>query len=99
MQTKNVYYATQPDAVIITENGGKAVIEFPVNVTEIELEEGTQYLAESVYYLNTRSTPNLRQRVEANYDAWLEKAKADEPQEEEAVDTVEILLDILEGNR
>ena len=36
MQTKNVYYSNQPDAVIVTERGKKAVVEFPCNVTEIK---------------------------------------------------------------
>lgn len=34
MQTKNVYYSNQPDRVIVTERGGKAIVEFPYEVPE-----------------------------------------------------------------
>lgn len=100
MQIKNVYYAERPDDVIITANKNKAVIEFPVNVTEIETEEGTQYKAATVYVLETANTTGLRQRVEDNYDAWLEKAKEPVPQTttlEDVVDGLNALQEYIFG--
>lgn len=91
MQTKNVYYSEQPDKVIITSNGKFAEVELPVNVTEIENEEGTQYVAETVYRTRTIAAPNLKERVLENYEQWLEKAKETEPQRTELSDVVEAL--------
>ena len=90
MLTRNVYYGEQPDSVIVTERGGKAVIEFPTNVSEIEKEDGTQYNAETVYYVVTSATPNLKARVEAEFEAWLELAK-------EAVSQPATLDDVVEA--
>ena len=104
MQTKNVHYSTRPDLVIITENGRKATIEFPIDVTEIEKEfDGetiTEYLAETVYSFQTISVPNLKQKILTNYDAWLERAKIPEVQEitiEDLVEVIDALTDIIIG--
>lgn len=75
MQIKNVYYGERPNRVIVTERGGRAVVEMPVNVREIETEDRTEWFAETVYYLFTTATPNLEARVEAEYEDWLELAK------------------------
>lgn len=91
MQTKNVYYSEQPNRVIVNTNGTRAMVELPVNVTEIETEEGTNWLAETVYSFETMNTPNLMERVEADYDEWLELAKKPEPQVAGLNDVVEAL--------
>lgn len=91
MQTKNVYYSEQPESVIVNAFGDKAIIEFPVNVTEVEAEEGASWLAETVYCFETMNTPNLKERVEANYEAWLELAKKPAPQVTALDDVVEAL--------
>lgn len=100
MQTRNVYYSSQPNRVIVNAAGKKAVIEFPIGVTEIETEEGKSWLAETVYSVETMATPNLETRVEANYDAWLELAKKPEPQSavlEDVVDALNALTEIVLG--
>lgn len=91
MQTRNVYYAERPDDVIITANGESALIEFPVDVTEIVSDEGTQYKAKVVYSLKTRNTPNLTGRVLEHKDVWLAAAKVPEPQKTELSDVVEAI--------
>lgn len=89
MQTNNVYYSDRPDNVMVTANGSKAIVDFPINVTEIEMEDGAQYKAEIVYSILTVNTPNLKNRVEADYDAWLEIAMTPEPQKAELSDVIE----------
>lgn len=100
MQTNNVYYSDRPDRVMVTTNGSRAIVEFPINVQEIETEDGTQYLAEKVYSLSTQSTDNLRERVVANYDAWLDIAKTVEPPKasvDDLVEAIDALTDIIIG--
>lgn len=100
MQTKNVYYSAQPERVMVTARGERAVIEFPINVTEVETEEGTQWLAESVYSVETVATADLKSRVEQNYEAWLEVAKIIEPQKasiDDVVDALNALTDMILG--
>lgn len=100
MQTKNVYYSELPERVIVTDRGGKAIVEFPCDVTEVEKEDKVEYLAETVYYLETISTPNLKGRVEAEYEAWLNAAMKPSPQPANLSDVVEAinaLTDIIIG--
>ena len=100
MQTKNVYYSNQPDAVIVTERGKKAVVEFPCNVTEIKEGDRTEWLAANVYYIETVATPNLKERVEAEFEAWLEAAKEPGPQPtslDDVVEALNALTDIIIG--
>ena len=104
MQTRNVHYSQQPDNVIITEHAGKAVIELPINVAEVVKEyEGetiTEWVAEKVYYIRTVSTQGLKERVEADYDAWLELASVPDPSSvtmEDLVDAINTLTDIILG--
>ena len=91
MLTRNVYYSEQPNRVIVYTSGDKAIVEFPLNVSEVETEEGTMWLAEEVYAVKTANTPNLVERVEANYDKWLDLAKQPEPQAPALGDVVEAL--------
>lgn len=81
MQTKNVFYATRPDEVIVTVKGGKALVEFPTDVTEVTGEEGTQWCARTVYSLITHARQNLKEVIERNYEAWLRVAQAVAPSE------------------
>lgn len=100
MMTRNVYYAERPDRVIVTANGSKAVVELPVDVTEVETEDGVQYLADTVYCISTKNTPNLKERVEANYDAWVEIASVVEPQKatlDDAIEAINTLTDLVIG--
>lgn len=100
MMTKNVYFAEQPDRVIVTANGANAVVELPVDVTEVETEDGVQYCADIVYSISTKNTPNLKERVEANYDAWLEVASVVEPQKatlDDAIEAINTLTDLVIG--
>lgn len=100
MQTKNVYYSERPDKVIVTERGGKAIVEFPCRVEKIQSEDKGGWLAEIVYYLETMPTPNLRARVEAEYEAWLDVAKKPAPQPTnlaDVVDAINALTDIIIG--
>ena len=104
MLTRNVHYLEQPDSVIVTEYGRKAMVEFPIDVTEVEIEiEGetyTEYVAETVYSLPTVAVPNLKDRVLVNYEAWLERAKIPEPKEttiEDLVEVIDALTDLIIG--
>ena len=91
MQTKNVYYAEQPDRVIVSERGGRAVVEMPVNVIEIDGDDRHEWLAETVYYIETTTTPNLKERVEDKYEEWLEVAKIPTLQPASIADVVDAL--------
>ena len=104
MLTRNVHYSEQPDQVIVTENGRKAMVEFPLNVTEVEKEiDGetfTEYVAEEVYSIQTVAVPNLKEKVIAHYDAWLEKAKIPETKEttiEDLINVIDALTDMIIG--
>ena len=104
MLTRNVHYSTRPDRVIVTENGRKAMVEFPLDVTEVENEiDGeiyTEYVADFVYSLPTIAVPNLKDKVLANYDAWLLKAKVPEAKEttiEDLVEVIDALADMIIG--
>lgn len=100
MMTENVFYAVRPERVIVTRRGEKAVIEFPVNVTEVETEEGTHWLAATVYSLDTRNRDDIEHVVAENYDAWLEKAKEVEPQTTslgDVIDALNALTDLILG--
>ena len=100
MQTKNVIYSEQPTQTMIYSNGKRARVEFPVNVTEIETEEGTQWKAEKVYFLETAYTETLASRIEANYAEWLDKAKQTEVQPatmSDVVDALNALQDLVLG--
>lgn len=91
MWTENVIYSELPSRIMVYSNGNRARVEFPINVTELETEGGTQYLAEKVYFLETAYTDTLANRIEANYDEWLAKAKQTEVQPTTLSDVVEAL--------
>lgn len=100
MQTNNVYYSQQPDNVIVTSRGNRAVIEFPLNVTKVEAEDGEQWKAETVYSFETAARSGLKEKIEANYDAWLKRAKEVEPQAatlSDVVDAINALTDLILG--
>ena len=100
MLTRNVFYSERPETFSILHYGTKAVVSFSLNVSEVETEEGTQYLAEEVYSLETIYTPNLAERIEENLEAWLNKAK--EPEKEtvtlsDIMEAINTLTDIVIG--
>ena len=101
MMIKNVHYGERPNKIIVYRNGGKAIVEFPINVTEIPTEDGSQWLAETVYSIRTMDRENLEERIDANYAAWLEAAKnAVEPQAPnltDVVDAINTLTDLILG--
>lgn len=100
MQTKNVYYAEEPDRVMVTTCGDNALVEFPIGVTKVQADDGVQYLAKKVYSLKTRATANLKERIERNYDAWLDMAQVEEiPQTtiSDLVEAVNALTDMMLG--
>lgn len=100
MMTRNVYYAEQPDRVMVTAHGKTAIVELPVGITEVETEDGVQYRADIVYSISTRNTPGLKQRVEANYNSWLEVASVVEPQKatlDDAIEAINTLTDLVIG--
>ena len=100
MQTNGVYYASRPSRVMVTTFGDNANIEFPINVREVEAEDGTQYFAEKVFSLRTKATDDLLARVEANYEAWLEIAKLVKPPQttvEDLVEAINALTDMVLG--
>ena len=100
MMTRSVYYSEKPNRFEIRSNGQSACVEFPLNVTEVETEEGTHYVAEVVYSLSTMATSDLADRIEENFDAWLRKAKEPEmPQTtlEDVVEAVNMLQELIIG--
>ena len=100
MLTTNVHYSERPHRFEIQSNGQKACVECPLNITEVETEEGTEFVAASVYSLETVYTPNLAERIEANFEAWLKKAKEPEmPQTtlEDVVEAVNMLQELIIG--
>lgn len=106
MLTRNVHYSEQPESVIVTSNNRDAIVELPIDVREIEIEETdgirTEWIADKVYFVKVRATKNLKERVENNYDSWLALAKEPEVQTttiEDLVDAINVLQDlILEGS-
>lgn len=110
MLIKNVTYNEYPPAFEVRRSGAKAVVVFPTDIEEIQIEEQvepsenvssllpeigsgtsttTQYLAHKVYQLETNWTPNIEQRIEANFAGWLAKAKIPAVQEATLSDVVE----------
>ena len=87
----------------MTTYGLVSTVEFPINISEVIVEGEetyTEYVAENVYSFKTVTTPNLKERIEASYAEWLEKAKTPEPQEttiEDLVEIIDALTDIIIG--
>lgn len=78
---KLVEFTSYPPAfeVVPAQVDGQLTIRFYTNVETVtrnnQGEETDSYIAEC-YEMNTRSSANLQDRIQANYDAWLEKAKS-----------------------
>ena len=51
-----------------------AKVSFAENAVEINTESGSRWEAD-VYELTTAYTPNIDERIESNYDAWIAHAK------------------------
>lgn len=95
MIVKNVCYAQMPDEVIVKIHGDRAYVEMPVNVTESTYERDGEtvidYVAETVYFVTTKPTKNLAERVLADKEAWIEIAKQTAPIETTVADLVEAI--------
>lgn len=74
MMTKNVYFSTRPDEVIVTVKGDRAIVEFPLEVSEVTTDDGVQWCAKRVYSLFTFARKNLKELIERNYEQWLNRA-------------------------
>lgn len=95
MLIKNVYYQEEPEPFEIRKHGKMATIVFP---TEVEQTDAGDYLAKKVYALDVCYTFNLQDRIESNFERWLERAK--EPDAKEAtlsdvIEAVNTLADIV----
>ena len=67
-------FAEHPLAYEIKDgDAGKKIICFRRNIEEVTTEEGVQYAADE-YTLIVPASQGLDKRVEANFDAWLNKA-------------------------
>lgn len=104
MLTRNVHYAEEPEKVILNTCGSVSSVEFPVGVTEVTIEdpegERTEYVADAVYSLKLATVPNLKARIEADYDAWLERAMQIEPPKpslDDIIEALDTLTDIIVG--
>ncbi|MDD4280201.1 MAG: hypothetical protein PHX74_10765 [Candidatus Sumerlaeales bacterium] len=96
----------QPKPFVISPIGDMAQVAFYEN--PVPVFDGEQWEVD-MYILQVRNRPNLAATIEANYDAWLEMAKASDavtnpPTVEERVAEVEIktatieeTLDVLFG--
>lgn len=101
MLTKNVIYAERPDTVIVTPiaKTGRCYVEFPVNIREEPVEDGTQYIC-NLYTISRVLRPGLKEEVEANYEEWLEKAIIESEPEltvQDVMDAVNELAEIVLG--
>lgn len=103
MLTRNVYYSQRPDRVIVNrigENGNTCRVDLPVNIEEVEAQEGETQFKADVYSITAGYTANIAQRVEANYEAWLTVAKEvpqPEPTIQDVIDAVNELTDLILG--
>ena len=67
-------FAERPKAYEIKDgDAGQKIICFRQNIKEVHTEDGTQYTADE-YTLTVPTSQALNKRIEANFDAWLNKA-------------------------
>ena len=67
-------FANRPRAYEIKDgDAGKKIICFRQNIEEVPTEDGVQYAADE-YMLTVPESQALNKRIEANFDAWLNKA-------------------------
>ena len=78
------YYTERPERYEIKEAGdGMKTVCFRLNIEETESPEGAQYSADE-YILFVTGTPGLGERIELNFQAWLEKAMKEDYEREAA---------------
>lgn len=100
MMTRNVCYSERPERVIVhrINNGYTARVDLPVNVREIENDEGgVSYMAD-VYSLEAGYTPHLKERVEADYDGWMgiaAEVPTPQPTLQDVIEAVNILTEMV----
>lgn len=77
------------------------MVNFPADVVETKTDDGqTMWIAGTVYSMETMYTPNLADRIEADYDAWLELASepvVGETTIADIVESINALTDIILG--
>ncbi len=68
-------FAERPDEIeVVPAGGGNAVVFFRENIEEVPVEDGVAFSAD-VYELDVIPANGLIDRITANKDAWLAKAK------------------------
>ena len=79
MLTKNVFYSERPERVIVNRigNTGACRIDLPINIVEVPSPDGETQFKADVYSMIAGYTPNIKQRVDGNYEAWLAKAEGE----------------------
>ena len=78
------YYTERPERYEIKEAGdGMKTVCFRLNIEETESPEGAQYSADE-YILCVSGTDKLGERIERNFQAWLEKAMKEDYEREAA---------------
>lgn len=81
---EKTYYIGRPERYEIKDAGdGMKTVCFRLNIEETEGPEGTQYSADE-YILFVTGTPGLGERIELNFQAWLEKAMKEDYEREAA---------------
>ena len=102
MLTRNVYFTERPENVIVTRFGNTYCcrIDLPVNIEEVETGEGETQWKADVYSVEAGYTVDIKERVEENYDAWMEVAQAviaPEPTIQDVVEAMNELTDLILG--
>ena len=98
MLTRNVYFAERPENVIVTRFGNtyRCRVDLPVNIEEVETGEGETQWKADVYSVEAGWTPGMEERVEANYDAWMDVAQAIVVPDPTIQDVVEAINELAE---
>lgn len=103
MLTRSVFYSQEPEQVSvhrIGHNGYTARVDFPVNIQQVMIQdEELQYKAD-VYSIEVGFTPDLKERIESNYEAWLAVAKeipAPQPTVQDVIEAINELTEIVLG--
>lgn len=75
---QNVVYQDRPDDLVYEVYDGAVHLTFADNVHEDIDENGEECWVCDLYTLVMPETPNLQERIEANFDLFLDKAKAED---------------------
>ena len=103
MLTRGVYFANRPNRVEvhrIGEQGYTCRVDFPVNIQEIENDDGDVQYRADVYSLECGYTEGIAARINQNYEDWLAVAKeiiVPQPTVQDAIDAINALTEIVLG--